>query len=65
MLDRLVPAPPHGDPVSKPVLTAVPVESVSEFWLPLASFDYSRKAKNGCGVLETWGSCLLVGQDSK
>jgi hypothetical protein len=46
-LDKLVMCQPD-EGHKKNMLTAVPTSSISEFWLPLESFDYSENCKNGC-----------------
>lgn len=33
---------------AKPSLTLVPQNTLSEFFLPLHAFDYSKNCKNGC-----------------
>lgn len=37
---------------SRAILTAVPVASVTEFWLPLECFDFGPGSKNGCPLKE-------------
>lgn len=41
----------HSDFGGKPILTLVPQNTMSEFWLPLNSFDYTKNSKCGCGEL--------------
>ena len=39
-------------PMHKQHMTVIPTESLEEFYLPLAAFNMTASAKNGCGVLK-------------
>ena len=46
--------------MDKPFLRLTPNESVDEFWLPLSAFDFSAKAKNGCGGVEMFSQTIFT-----